>query len=75
MIDLTIHEALEKLKSGEISATELTRAYLDRIEKYGDKLKNKLLRALQNVHWRMPPRRMRAIKMVLHVHWTVFQSV
>ena len=38
MIDLTIHEALKKLKSGEISATELTRAYLDRIEKYGDKL-------------------------------------
>ena len=38
MIDLTIHEALEKLKSGEISATELTRAYLDRIEKYGDEL-------------------------------------
>jgi len=38
MIDLTICEALEKLKSGEISATELTRAYLDRIEKYGDEL-------------------------------------
>ncbi|MBO4625706.1 MAG: Asp-tRNA(Asn)/Glu-tRNA(Gln) amidotransferase subunit GatA [Alphaproteobacteria bacterium] len=38
MIDLTIHEALEKLKSGEISATELTRAYLSRIEKYGDEL-------------------------------------
>ena len=38
MIDLTIHEALEKMKSGEISATELTRAYLDRIEKYGDEL-------------------------------------
>ena len=38
MIDLTIHEALEKLKSGEISATELTRAHLDRIEKYGDEL-------------------------------------
>ncbi len=38
MIDLTIHEALEKLKSGEISATELTRAYIDRIEKYGDEL-------------------------------------
>lgn len=38
MIDLTIHEALEKLKSGELSATELTRAYLDRIEKYGDEL-------------------------------------
>jgi aspartyl-tRNA(Asn)/glutamyl-tRNA(Gln) amidotransferase subunit A len=29
---------LKKLKSGEISATELTRAYLDRIEKYGDTL-------------------------------------
>ena len=38
MIDLTICEALEKLKSGEISATELTRAYLSRIEKYGDEL-------------------------------------
>ena len=38
MIDLTIHEALEKLKSGEISATELTRAHLDRMEKYGDEL-------------------------------------
>ena len=38
MIDLTIHEALEKLKNGEISATELTRAHLDRIEKYGDEL-------------------------------------
>lgn len=38
MIDLTIHEALEKLKSGELSATELTRAYLDRIKKYGDEL-------------------------------------
>ena len=38
MIDLTITEALEKLKNGEISATELTRAYLDRIEKYGNEL-------------------------------------
>ena len=38
MIDLTIHEALEKLKNGDISATELTRAYIDRIEKYGDEL-------------------------------------
>lgn len=38
MIDLTIHEALEKLKNGELSATELTRAYLNRIEKYGDEL-------------------------------------
>ena len=38
MIDLTITEALEKLKSGEISSTELTKAYLDRIEKYGTEL-------------------------------------
>lgn len=38
MIDLTITQALEKLKSREISATELTRAYLDRIEKYGTDL-------------------------------------
>lgn len=38
MIDLTITEALDKLKSGQISATELTKAYLDRIEKYGKEL-------------------------------------
>ena len=38
MIDLTITEALEKLKSKEISATELTKAYLERIEKYGSEL-------------------------------------
>ena len=38
MIDLTITEALEKLKSRAISATELTKAYLDRIEKYGSEL-------------------------------------
>ena len=38
MIDLTITEALQKLKSGEISAVELTRTYLDRIEKYGKEL-------------------------------------
>lgn len=38
MIDLTITEALEKLKSGKISATELTRAHLDRIEKYNGTL-------------------------------------
>ena len=38
MINLTIVEALKKLKSREISATELTRAYLSRIEKYGNKL-------------------------------------
>ncbi len=35
MINLTLTEALQKLNSGEISAVELTRAYLDRIEKYG----------------------------------------
>ncbi|MBR0212930.1 MAG: Asp-tRNA(Asn)/Glu-tRNA(Gln) amidotransferase subunit GatA [Alphaproteobacteria bacterium] len=38
MINLTIKQALEKLKSREISATELTRAYLARIEKYGKQL-------------------------------------
>lgn len=38
MIDLTITEALEKLKSGEISSTELTKAYLNRIEQYGKEL-------------------------------------
>lgn len=38
MINLTIKEALQKLKSREISATELTRAYLDRIEKFGSEL-------------------------------------
>ena len=38
MINLTIVEALKKLKSREISATELTRAHLDRIEKYGKEL-------------------------------------
>ena len=38
MIDLTITEALEQLKSGKISSTELTKAYLDRIEKYGTEL-------------------------------------
>ncbi len=38
MIDLTITEALQKLKSGEISSVELTKAYLDRIEKYGKEL-------------------------------------
>ncbi len=38
LIDLTITEALEKLKRREISATELTRAYLDRIDKYGKDL-------------------------------------
>ena len=35
MINLTLTEALQKLNTGEISAVELTRAYLERIEKYG----------------------------------------
>ncbi|MBP3397687.1 MAG: Asp-tRNA(Asn)/Glu-tRNA(Gln) amidotransferase subunit GatA [Alphaproteobacteria bacterium] len=35
MINLTLTESLQKLNSGEISAVELTRAYLNRIEKYG----------------------------------------
>ena len=35
MINLTLTEVLQKLDKGEISAVELTRAYLDRIEKYG----------------------------------------
>ena len=35
MINLTLTEALKKLNNGEISAVELTRCYLDRIEKYG----------------------------------------
>ncbi len=35
LTDLTITEALAKLKSREISAIELTHAHLDRIEKYG----------------------------------------
>lgn len=38
MIDLTITQALTKLKSREISAVELTRAHLNRIEKYGSDL-------------------------------------
>ncbi|MBR5625801.1 MAG: Asp-tRNA(Asn)/Glu-tRNA(Gln) amidotransferase subunit GatA [Alphaproteobacteria bacterium] len=35
MINLTLTEALQKLNNREISAVELTRCYLDRIEKYG----------------------------------------
>ena len=38
MINLTIVEALKKLKAREISATELTRAHLNRIDKYGAEL-------------------------------------
>lgn len=38
LTDLTITEALQKLQNREISATELTRAHLDRIEKYGTEL-------------------------------------
>ena len=38
MINLTLTESLQKLNNREISAVELTRAYLDRIEKYGTDL-------------------------------------
>ncbi len=38
MINLTIKEALSKLKKREISATELTRAHLDRMAEYRDAL-------------------------------------
>ncbi len=38
MINLTIKEALAKLKKREISATELTRAHLDRMEKFRSEL-------------------------------------
>ena len=38
MIDLTITEALKKLNSREISATELARAHIARIEKYNPEL-------------------------------------
>ncbi len=38
MIDLTIKEALEKLKKREISATELTQAHLNRMAEYRDAL-------------------------------------
>jgi len=38
LIDLTLTEALEQLRTKKISATELTRAYLDRIEKYSKEL-------------------------------------
>lgn len=38
MINLSIIEALKKLRNREISATELTRAHLDRMEKYGAEL-------------------------------------
>ncbi|MCL2017881.1 MAG: Asp-tRNA(Asn)/Glu-tRNA(Gln) amidotransferase subunit GatA [Alphaproteobacteria bacterium] len=38
MIDLTLVQAIEKLRAREITAIELTRAYLDRIEKFGTEL-------------------------------------
>ena len=38
MINLTIKQALQKLHNREISATELTKAYLERIEKFGKDL-------------------------------------
>lgn len=38
MIDLTLKQALNKLAAREISATELTQAYLERIKKFGEKI-------------------------------------
>ncbi|MCQ2574737.1 MAG: Asp-tRNA(Asn)/Glu-tRNA(Gln) amidotransferase subunit GatA [Alphaproteobacteria bacterium] len=38
MINLTIKQALQKLKNREISAIDLTQSYLDRIEKFGKDL-------------------------------------
>lgn len=38
MINLTIKQALEKLKKREISPVELTNAVIDRVNKFGDKL-------------------------------------
>lgn len=38
MINLTIAEALKKLRAREISATELARAHIERIEKYNPEL-------------------------------------
>jgi len=38
LIDLTIKEALDGLAAKKFSAAELTRAYLDRMEKFGDAL-------------------------------------
>ncbi|MCL1902317.1 MAG: aspartyl/glutamyl-tRNA amidotransferase subunit A [Alphaproteobacteria bacterium] len=38
LIDLTLTEALAKLRAREITAVELTTAYLDRIEKFGAEL-------------------------------------
>lgn len=38
MIDLTIKQALAKLKGRSISVVELTKAYLERIEKFGQEL-------------------------------------
>jgi aspartyl-tRNA(Asn)/glutamyl-tRNA(Gln) amidotransferase subunit A len=38
LIDLSVSEALAKLKSGEITASRLTAAYLARIEKFGAEL-------------------------------------
>jgi aspartyl-tRNA(Asn)/glutamyl-tRNA(Gln) amidotransferase subunit A len=38
LIDLTLTQALKKLRAGEMTATELTRAYLARIEKFGAEL-------------------------------------
>src|SRR5262249_18028622 len=38
LTDLTLTEALDKLRSGEIKSVELTQAHLDRIEKIDTKI-------------------------------------
>ena len=39
LTDLTISEALEKLRSGEITSVDLTQAHLDHIKQYDDRVK------------------------------------
>ncbi|MCA9914605.1 MAG: aspartyl/glutamyl-tRNA amidotransferase subunit A, partial [Anaerolineae bacterium] len=40
LTDLTISEALEKLRAGEITSVELTQAHLNQIEQYDDQVKS-----------------------------------
>ena len=38
--ELTVHELLEKLKNKELTCTEITKAYVDRINEKEKQLKN-----------------------------------
>ena len=38
--ELTVHELLEKLKNKELTVTEITKAYIDRINEKEKQLKN-----------------------------------